>query len=117
MTVKPRPSDDLAVEVLAAVSPDVRVFRKEIDAAALSEVIATVQAAIDDDRRAVAAYYRSNIALLMKSIGADAGTCKSCGRSIWWVRTKAGKPAPFTPDGLNHFADCKSAAKHRRNDA
>ena len=112
--VNPKAAQDVALGMLDAISGDLRVFRHEIDAAAYSEVLATMEAAVTADRQGVAAYYRSNIALLMKSIGAELGECRSCGRSIWWVRTKTGKPAPFTGDGLNHFADCKTAAQHRR---
>lgn len=51
---------------------------------------------------------------LMKAIGAEAGTCSRCNAPIWWVRTKAGKKAPYNLGGLNHFADCPDAQKFRR---
>ena len=46
-------------------------------------------------------------------------SCKGCGRTIWFVRLKSGKLAPYTVDGINHFADCPAAAqfKRKRDDA
>jgi hypothetical protein len=51
---------------------------------------------------------------LLDSIGADKSTCKKCGSVIWWVVTKNGKKAPFTAQGVNHFADCPGAEEVRR---
>lgn len=56
---------------------------------------------------------RKNLRSLYKTIGADEAACKGCGRKIFWVKTKNGKNAPFTEDGLNHFADCPESAKFR----
>lgn len=48
---------------------------------------------------------RENIGTLLHQIG-EKGNCRGCGREIWWVRHKNGKKAPYTSEGLNHFADC-----------
>ena len=53
-----------------------------------------------------AEWFRSNISLLYKSLGALQGKCRGCGVEIYWLVTKNHKKAPFTKDGLNHFADC-----------
>lgn len=58
------------------------------------------------------------------------GKCKSCGASIVWLKTKAGKSIPvdqaegikagdiFMVDSdkqmVSHFATCPNAAKHRK---
>jgi hypothetical protein len=67
-----------------------------------------------DGRAEAARFYREAIVKLYGAVGADAGKCRSCGRAIWWVVTKAGKRAPYTVDGTNHFADCANANSHRR---
>ena len=41
------------------------------------------------------------------------GTCRGCDRPVMWVRHKNGKLAPYTLDGLNHFADCPAAERFR----
>ena len=40
--------------------------------------------------------------------------CRSCGASIAWVVTNAGRRAPIDPDGTNHFVTCPSAAQWRK---
>lgn len=42
---------------------------------------------------------------------ADLKRCGGCQRER--VTTKNGKSAPFTADGLNHFADCPKADRFR----
>jgi len=56
----------------------------------------------------------SNINLLLKLVGSQ-GQCKGCGLEIYWVRHNNGKKAPYTKDGLNHFADCKVADRFRKS--
>lgn len=56
----------------------------------------------------------TNIDRLMKAIGAEPGTCRACGRVIWWVKHANGKRAPYTTEGLNHFADCPNANEFRK---
>jgi hypothetical protein len=50
---------------------------------------------------------------LLNQIG-DKGTCKGCGRAIWWVKHRNGKRAPYTAEGLNHFADCPQRELFRK---
>ncbi len=45
------------------------------------------------------------IAHLLRQI-AEAGQCRGCGTTVYWVRHKNGKLAPYTEDGVNHFMDC-----------
>jgi hypothetical protein len=40
----------------------------------------------------------------------------SCGRKIWFLKTKAGKAMPVTDEGLSHFADCPDAEKYRKTE-
>ena len=54
----------------------------------------------------------TNLESLLKAVGEN-GWCRSCGADIFWLVTKNGKKAPYTPMGLNHFADCASADRHR----
>jgi hypothetical protein len=49
---------------------------------------------------------------LLDQVG-DRGTCKACGKQIWWITTKAKKKAPYTAEGINHFADCPHAGVFR----
>ena len=44
----------------------------------------------------------------------DKGVCRSCGAGIVWWRTRYGKAVPCDPDGVNHFATCPNAARHRK---
>jgi len=61
-----------------------------------------------------AGFYRRSVVALYRAIGFDEGECRSCGRKVWWVETKNGKRAPYTVDGVSHFADCPSAGQHRK---
>lgn len=56
---------------------------------------------------------RSNISHLLRAVAGDCTPCRGCGAPIWWIRTKTGRPAPWTADGLNHFADCPAASSFR----
>lgn len=40
--------------------------------------------------------------------------CKACGVQLAFVKTRAGKLAPYTIDGVNHFANCPRAAEFRK---
>lgn len=53
-----------------------------------------------------------NVLRLLKQVG-DESKCKGCGATIYWVRHKNGKKAPYTVEGLNHFADCPKAQSFR----
>lgn len=39
--------------------------------------------------------------------------CKGCFKPIYWMVHNNGKKVPYTPEGLNHFADCPAAAQFR----
>lgn len=56
-----------------------------------------------------------NLSALLRQLGSE-GACRGCGKRIWWCKTKAGKNAPITEDGLNHFADCTAADQFRGGD-
>jgi hypothetical protein len=49
---------------------------------------------------------------LLQAVG-DPGKCKGCGVPIYWVLHRNGKRAPYTLNGLNHFADCPAADRFR----
>ncbi len=68
---------------------------------------------VDDEGKNVLRL-RDNIERLYKTLGAQSGSCKACDAPIWWVTTKNGKSAPFTAEGLNHFADCPKAEQFRK---
>ena len=52
------------------------------------------------------------IELLLTVIG-DKSRCRACGAEIYWVKTRAGKRAPYTRGGISHFADCPEANRFR----
>ena len=54
-----------------------------------------------------------NIGALLRNVG-DPGKCKGCGRDIYWVMHNNARKAPYTADGLNHFANCPKADDFRR---
>lgn len=56
----------------------------------------------------------ARIAALFRRHERNGGTCRSCGRGIFWVMTKNDRRAPFDRDGLSHFATCPFASRHRR---
>jgi len=70
-------------------------------------------ATVDEQKKIAARVYREAIVKLYRVLGFDEGNCRSCGRRIWWVITKNKKPAPYTADGISHFADCPGAENHR----
>lgn len=49
---------------------------------------------------------------MLKVLGRE-GACTACGKKIWWVKTKNAKNAPYTEEGINHFADCPKANQFR----
>ncbi len=56
---------------------------------------------------------RRQVKRLLDQVG-DEGECKGCGATIYWVRhKKSGKAVPYTPEALNHFADCPKAQSFR----
>ncbi|MGA8594473.1 MAG: hypothetical protein WB676_06985 [Bryobacteraceae bacterium] len=53
-------------------------------------------------------------ASLIKLVG-EPGTCRGCGAEIFWVKAfKSGKPVPYDPSGITHFATCSKAQEFRK---
>lgn len=63
--------------------------------------------------QAIERQLHENIRRFLANVG-NKGTCTGCGRDIWWVDHSNGKKAPYTEEGLNHFADCPEAARFKR---
>lgn len=60
-----------------------------------------------------AADLRKRIGALLSNCGTP-GTCKGCGAQIYWLQHRNGRNTPYTPEGLNHFADCPQAKRFKR---
>lgn len=58
---------------------------------------------------------RKRIRALLRNVGEE-GSCKGCQAPIYWVVHRNGKRAPYTVDGLNHFADCPAANLFRKKE-
>lgn len=58
-------------------------------------------------------WLKSNIVKLLNQVG-QPGKCSGCGKKIWWVTHLNGNTAPYTEEGLNHFADCPKAQSFRK---
>jgi len=56
---------------------------------------------------------KTNVLRLLNQVGVK-GRCRGCAKEIWWVKLKSGKNAPYTEEGLNHFADCVKADQFRK---
>lgn len=41
-------------------------------------------------------------------------TCRGCRRTIYWVKTKAGKNMPVDPDGVPHWGTCPNAKDFKK---
>jgi hypothetical protein len=41
--------------------------------------------------------------------------CRSCDARVLWLTSKAGRHAPFDPDGKSHFATCPDAPEWRKS--
>jgi hypothetical protein len=46
------------------------------------------------------------IKALLENVCYDKRPCKACGKSIYFTRTRAGRIAPYTEEGISHFLDC-----------
>jgi hypothetical protein len=48
------------------------------------------------------------------------GNCSGCGKDIYWVEGKSGKPMPLSRLGngdlVSHFFDCPQASQFRKSD-
>lgn len=53
------------------------------------------------------------VADVLRACG-DPGTCSRCGARIVRLKSKNGRPIPFTPLGFAHFADCPNAEEFRQ---
>lgn len=106
---KPTPAQDLALSMLREINRTPGQKTAQIE----SRDLQTLTDAINADRRNLVLFYRETIAAMLKVQGIPPVACSSCGRQIWFVRTAAGKSAPYTADGISHFADCRTAAQHR----
>ena len=56
------------------------------------------------------------ISQLLSLIAESRRPCKACGAELYFVRHRNGNLAPYTADGVNHFATCKEAERFRRKD-
>lgn len=43
----------------------------------------------------------------------DRGRCFGCNAQVFWIVHANKKKAPYTPEGLNHFADCPQRARFK----
>ncbi len=57
---------------------------------------------------------RERIGKLLDLVATEKRPCAACGRTIWFVTTKAGKRAPYDCDAVNHFGTCPEAERFRR---
>lgn len=51
---------------------------------------------------------------LLQHVAEEVRPCKACGTQLAFVRHRNGKIAPYTLDGVNHFATCPKAEQFRR---
>ena len=47
----------------------------------------------------------------------DKSICAGCKRPVFWLKTKAGRPAIFDADGRSHWATCPHSADFRKRQA
>ncbi len=59
-----------------------------------------------------AAELQKRIGALLSNCGVPA-TCKGCGAQIYWLKHRNGKLTAYTPQGLNHFADCPERGRFK----
>ncbi len=52
----------------------------------------------------------------LHSLGVKQVGCMSCGRLIFWLRTKNDRSAPVQSDLISHFATCPQAKKFKVED-
>ena len=78
-----------------------------------SEDLVTAYEQFGEGRREIART-DFDITPLWRVIGAEDGTCRSCGQPIKWVKSKNGKATPMNPWGTTHFQTCPEAEAHRK---
>ncbi len=104
MSKKPPKSNDVvdgrAGEFVSLLLPDV-----DVRAQSISDFSRSLATLVDDDRRNVVSWYRSNISVLMDSLEAERMPCPFCGAPVWWVDPKFGRPFSVDRDGIPH-KDC-----------
>ena len=54
------------------------------------------------------------MASLLQNVAEEIRPCKACGVQLAFVRHRNSKLAPYTLDGVNHFATCPKADQFRR---
>ena len=52
---------------------------------------------------------RANIEAILRNTADDIRPCLKCDATIFLIKHKNGKKAPYTIDGTNHFANCPKA--------
>jgi hypothetical protein len=56
----------------------------------------------------------ANILKLLSLVAKECRACRACGMTIYMVEHANGKMAPYTADGVNHFANCPKAEQFRK---
>lgn len=59
----------------------------------------------------------ARIEALLHAIATDERPCRRCGAHLAFVRHANGRTAPYTLDGVNHFANCPNATEFRAPNA
>jgi len=54
------------------------------------------------------------IVAILEQVG-SLGQCGRCGAQVWWVEHHNGRNAPYTAEGLNHFAECSAMKGKQEN--
>jgi uncharacterized protein with PIN domain len=50
---------------------------------------------------------------LLEHIAKEIRPCRACGTPLYFVQHESGRLAPYTAEGLNHFANCPQAERFR----
>jgi hypothetical protein len=83
--------------------------------AQLAQLQDQLTALVAQHHRALAEHQRvlKGIAILLHSV-ADEAACKGCPATIYWVRHRNGKSAPYNVDGTNHFVTCPKSKQFKQ---
>ena len=102
-------------------SGDTATYPKFLEIGSISTIASDLKKRGDEatvsphDARALVNCYitwRDRVRAFLKVLSNEA-KCRSCGATIYWVMTKNNKRAPYSVDGISHFADCPNASSHR----